>query len=227
MRICPRDNIFISFLTIYIFLFFTSAIFGESAGIFNANILPTLKIPKISGKIKIDGKIDELQWQQAARASNFSEQQPGDMTKPPVETEVLVAYDDINFYMAFIAHDDPKAVRVSFRNRDEIWQDDNVGVILDTYGDGAWAYEIMTNPIGIQGDVRWSNNGGEDTGFDIVFESVGVVTDSGYQVEIAVPFKSLHFPNKSIQTWRATFWRNHPRVVRGQYSWAAISKNTP
>lgn len=190
---------------------------------FNPNIKPTLRIPRAAGPIEIDGAIEDPGWGGAARAANFSEYNPGDMARPSVETEVLVAYDDANFYMAFFAYDDPDAIRYSLRDRDEAWDDDVVGIMLDTYGDAAWAYEIFCNPLGVQGDIRWAS-GDEDTGFDIVFHSAGMITDSGYQVELAIPFKSLRFPNKPSQSWRATFWRNHPRGVRGQYSWAAIDR---
>ncbi|MGH7452215.1 MAG: DUF5916 domain-containing protein, partial [bacterium] len=47
------------------------------------------------------------------------------------------------------------------------------------------------------------------------------------QVEVAIPFSSLRFPDKPAQTWRATFWRNHPRDSRRQYSWAALSRDNP
>lgn len=193
---------------------------------FQANIKPVLSIPKVDDPIKIDGKLDDPAWQTAAVAGNFSEHQPGDNTRPPVNTIALVTYDDNNFYMAFIAYDDPKTIRASLRDRDDAWQDDDVGIILDTYADGSWAYEIFVNPIGVQGDLRWSNNN-EDMSFDIVYQAAGAITDSGYQVEIAVPFKSLRFPDKPIQTWHATFWRNRPRGSREQYSWAAIDKNNP
>ncbi len=208
----------------FFILYSTSAGFVSAESSFTPNIQPSLTVPRITAPIKIDGRLDEPAWKVAALATNFSETNPGDMTKPPVRTDVLVAYDDANFYLGFIAYDDPKQLRISMRQRDEAWQDDIVGIMLDTYGDGSWAYEIFCNPIGIQGDIRWSD-GGEDTGFDIIFESAGMVTDSGFQVEMALPFKSLRFPNKPTQTWRATFWRNHPRTVRGQYTWAAISKD--
>lgn len=198
--------------------------FAQPDTSFYPNTRPEIRVPRIAQSINIDGKIDDEAWEMAFHAANFCEYNPGDMTKPPVDTDVLLAYDDANLYVAFIAYDDPATVRTSVRDRDEAWQDDNVGIMLDTYGDGTWMYEIFSNPIGIQGDLRWAN-GDEDTGFDLIYQSAGIVTDSGYQVEMAIPFKNLRFPNKEIQTWRATFWRNHPRSVRGQYSWAAIDKN--
>jgi hypothetical protein len=210
----------------FLLLYSLTSRFVSADQSFTPNIHPTLAVSRIATPIKIDGKLDDPAWRNAALASNFSEYNPNDMVKPPVKTDVLAAYDDANFYLGFIAYDNPAQLRVSMRQRDEAWQDDDVGIILDTYGDGSWAYEIFCNPIGIQGDVRWSN-GNEDISFDLVFQTAGIVTDSGYQVEFAIPFKSLRFPNKPSQTWRATFWRNHPRTVRGQYTWAAIDKDAP
>jgi hypothetical protein len=215
-------SVFAVFRTVLFILTFCRILGADDS--FAPNMKPTISVPYTNEQIRIDGVIDDPGWRLAAMAANFSEYNPGDMTMPPVATEVLVVYDDAFFYAAFVAKDDPRSLRVSMRARDEAWQDDNVGIMLDTYADAGWAYEVFCNPIGIQGDIRWIN-GDEDTSFDIIFHSAGVVTDSGYQVELAIPFKSLRFPNKPVQTWRATFWRNRPRQTRGQYTWAAIDKN--
>jgi len=98
--------------------------------------------------------------------------------------------------------------------------------MLDTYGDASWAYQIYSNASGIQGDARWTQNG-EDESFDIIFNSAGKITPDGYQVEFAVPFASLRFPDKKVQDWKITFWRVRPRESKEEYSWAAISKNDP
>ncbi|SYZ74481.1 conserved exported hypothetical protein [Candidatus Zixiibacteriota bacterium] len=188
---------------------------------------PSLTIPRFSGAINIDGDLSEAAWGTAGVAENFSETNPGDMIKPPVETRVLVGYDEANFYFAFIAFDNPRLVRASMRDRDDIWRDDYVGIILDTYSDAAWAYEIFINPLGIQGDLKWQQNGEEDMSFDLVFHSRGKITDSGFQVEVAVPFSSLRYPGDSIQTWKATFWRNMPRESRYQLSWSAYDRGKP
>ena len=221
-----RLNLRYSKEIVFILTIFLTPVFGRADSSFQPNIKPVLSVPRANDPIKIDGKLDALAWQAAARAVNFSEHQPGDNTKPPVNTVALVTYDAEYFYMGFIAYDDPRSIRATLSDRDNAWQDDDVGIILDTYADGAWAYEIFVNPIGVQGDVRWANNN-EETSFDIVYQSAGVITDSGYQVEIAVPFKSLRFPDKTDQTWHATFWRNRPRASREQYSWAVVDRNDP
>lgn len=196
------------------------------AGDFTATRLPSLRVERAAGPIAIDGDLTDAGWVNAARATGFSEARPGDQTEPSVDTEALVTYDDANLYLAFIAEDDPSAIRSSLRARDEIFREDFIGIILDTFGDAAMQYELFCNPIGIQGDLR-ATDSGEDSNFDIVWESKGKITETGYQVEVAVPFKSLRFPNRPEQVWRANFWRTHPRDSRRQYSWAAIDRDEP
>jgi hypothetical protein len=199
----------------------------QQAAEFSPNIKPTLALTKTDGPIVIDGDLKDPGWANAARAVNFAQNYPGDQTKPPVDIEAWTTYDDESIYFAFIIRDDPGAVRANLSDRDRIFQDDYVGVIMDTYGDNAWAYFIAANPLGIQGDTRIVSNGPEDVTFDIVFSSEGRVTASGYQVEMAVPFRSLRFPEREVQDWNMTFWITHPRQSRAQYTWAAINRDDP
>ncbi len=198
---------------------------GRSSA-FEPNVLPEMDVPRTNGKVTIDGELDEPAWLGAGRAQNWTETWPGDQVEPPVGTQTWVMYDDDHLYLAFLAEDDPGSVRASLRDRDEIWQDDYVGIILDTYGNASWAYELFVNPLGIQGDLRWTTQG-EDMRFDMVWESKGKITEDGWQVEVAIPFKSLRFPNGTEQSWRATFWRNHPRDSRTRYSWARMNRDDP
>lgn len=194
---------------------------------FVPNVRPELDVHRAAGPITIDGDVTDAGWRGAARATHFAETFPGDLVKPGVETDVLVTYDDTHLYIAFICQDDPATIRASLRARDEIFQDDYIGILLDTYDNQAWAYELFVNPYGIQGDLRLTSDGEEDIGFDVVFASKGRITDDGWQAEMSVPFKSLRFPAHDVQRWRATFWRNRPRDSRRRYSWAAISRDDP
>lgn len=181
----------------------------------------------MEGQIDIDGDLSDTGWTLADKAVNFSETNPGDQTEPPIGVEVWTTYDESNFYLAFVIADDPNAVRVNMSDRDAIWQDDYVGVILDPYGDSAWAYFLASNPIGIQGDTRIVQGGNEDLGFNILFQSDGKVTEKGYQVEMAIPFRSLRFPDTDVQDWNINFWITHPRESRNTYSWSAIDRDDP
>ncbi len=193
---------------------------------FIPNILPTLNTRKFTTPIVVDAELDEAAWASAAQATGFSEVFPGDQTRPPIESTARVGYDDDNLYVAFTIRDDPSRIRANLSDRDAIWQDDYVGVVLDPNGDGQSMYFIASNPLGIQGDSRISPQN-EDEGFNLIYRTAGKLTETGYQVEIAIPFKSLRFPVADVQSWRGTFWITHPRESRSQYSWAAMSRDDP
>ncbi len=216
----------------YLVVLFPALLIGTAGGALAADdyeptYLPEMQVSRAPGPIEIDGELDDPGWRGAAVATGFAEHSPGDQVQPPVRTEALMTYDDRNVYVAFRCYDDPGAVRVSLCERDRIWSDDTIIVAIDTYADQSWAYELGANPYGIQGDALWSANGGEDDGYDAIYYSDGRITDFGYQVEMAIPFSSLRFPRRSVQTWRMDFWRNHPRETRGQYSWAAYDRDDP
>ena len=191
---------------------------------------PTLEIEKSAGAISIDGNLNDPGWKSAARVTNFVERSPGDNTKPEVETEAFITYDNQHLYVAFACYDDPATIRATMCQRDRFNGDDAVCLLVDTYGDASWAYEFFVNPYGIQKDRLWTSVGGEgggfeDLGYDLIWESAARMTPTGYQVEMAIPFASLRFPNRDAQTWKVDFWRNRPRESYKQYSWSARDRN--
>ncbi len=193
---------------------------------FQAQVKPTISVVKTSGNININGVLDDPGWKNAARFDNFAETQPGDNIKPEVQTDVLVTYDAERLYVGFVCYDDhPDQLRATMSQRDRYAGDDAVTVCLDTYNNTSWAYEFMVNPYGIQKDMLWTVITGEDAGYDLIWESAARKTDSGYTVEIAIPFTSMRFPNKDEQSWRVQFIRNRPRGSFQQYAWAANDRN--
>jgi len=193
---------------------------------FVPNLLPNLRVVFAEGPIEIDGLLDDPGWKNASIAVNFSTYGLQDLKRPPADTRVMVTYNRSFLYLGIIAYDDPRNVHASWRDRDKAWDDDQVGIILDPFGQGDWAYKIMVNPFGIQMDSRYSHNN-DDISFDIKFNSRGMKTDSGYQVEIAIPFNQMRYPESESHTWRVTFWRERPRNFQERYSWAAIDINDP
>lgn len=186
---------------------------------------PTAAVTKATDNIKIDGNLTDRAWIDAVTINNFVERYPGDNTKPLVDTKVMVTYDEDNLYVGFVCYDDPSKIRATMCQRDQFDGDDAVCVLLDTYGDANWAYKFFVNPYGVQKDWLWTNIIGDDSGFDLIWNSAAKITESGYQVEIAVPFTSVRFPNREVQNWKMDFWRNHPRESYHQYSWAAYDRN--
>ena len=188
---------------------------------------PVLEIKRVLNAINIDGDLTELEWGQATGTNYFLEIEPGENITPPEKTEVKVTYDDQNLYVAFWAFANPKDIRASFQKRDRAWMDDFVAIFLDTYGDANAGTMIGANPYGIQMDALNNGNGNDDPSFDLVYESKGKITDDGYQVEMAIPFSSLSFPDKEVQEWKVGFYRSLPREKRSQIVWGGFDRTNP
>ncbi len=198
----------------------------ESLDLFQPRFKPSFPLTRSTGSIQVDGELDDDGWKGQTPIQDFSEVFPNQLGQPPVELMAMISYDDDYLYVAIVMKDDPKTIRANLSDRDEIWQDDYAGVILDPNRDGQGMYFIAANPLGIQGDSFISPNN-EDEGFNLLFRSKGQITETGYQIEFAIPFKSLRFPNIDLQTWGATFWITRPRESRSQYSWAAVDRDNP
>jgi len=188
---------------------------------------PILEINRVHNAIKIDGNLTELEWGKAKGTDYFLEIEPGENIIPAENTEVKVAYDDQNLYVAFWAFADPEDIRASYQNRDRAWMDDFVAIFLDTYGDANAGTMIGSNPYGIQMDALNNGSGNDDPSFDLVYKSQGKITDEGYQVEMAIPFSSLSFPDKEVQEWKVGFYRSLPREKRSQIVWGGFDRTDP
>ena len=148
---------------------------------------------KIQGDIALTGKLSDPQWTSAPTVECPFEVSPGENTPATQRTFVKMLYNSRFIYFGFVCSDSaPSAIRAHISDRDNIFSDDFVFVALDTYEDNQRAYEFVANPYGIQGDLMRTGNN-EDPSWDAVWYSKGSINDTGYVVEMAIPFKSIHF----------------------------------
>ncbi len=170
------------------------------------------RIPVVNSKVKIDGMLNDKIWETALSLLLNYEVEPGENIKPPVETQVLLAYDENHLYVAFRAYDpNPSTIRARLTDRDNIWEDDYVGILLDTFNDSRRTYNFYCNPFGIQADQSIGVIGGGNQ-WDAIWNSAGHIHEEGYIVEIAIPFSSLRCQRqKSEQVWGIDAIRWYPR----------------
>jgi uncharacterized protein DUF5916/cellulose/xylan binding protein with CBM9 domain len=174
----------------------------------------TYRVPRAAGAIRIDGNLDEAAWSGPPTMELGYETRPAENGPAPVKTEVWITYDDANLYAAFRAHDpDPKQIRARYSDRDNAFNDDFVGFVLDTFNDQRRAFEFFVNPRGVQMDLTQNEmTGNEDSSWDAIWDSAGRITADGYEVEVRIPFSSLRFPSTAAEmTWGIDAVRNYPR----------------
>ncbi len=173
----------------------------------------------------IDGKLDDEVWKTAPVLKDFIQTSPGDNIPASKPTEVMLGYDEKNFYIAFKCFDEKDKIRATVAKRDNVFNEDNVRVWLDTYNDRRRAYVLGFNPLGIQQDGIYTEGQGADFSVDIVMESKGVIEDWGWSVEVKIPFKSLRYSAGKGKFWGFNVARNIDRLNDEFDSWMPDDKN--
>lgn len=173
-----------------------------------------ISIPRVDQSPILEDFLDmrpSPQWEgQLAEFHDFIQRAPSDGEPATQHTDVYMGYDDKNLYVIFVAFDsNRKGVRARMTTRDQLTDDERLDVFLDTFHDQRHAFVFTCNPLGIQQDGRWDESAISqyDSSFDTVWHSRGQLTDQGFVVLMAIPFKSLRFPPGAEQTWGILFIR--------------------
>jgi hypothetical protein len=198
---------------------------GKSAFVLPPEKAHPVKLPLFSKPPVVDGKLDDDVWKSAAVFKDFHQWRPSDTAAASARTEVFAGYDSRFIYFAFHAYDDPGKVRATVAKRDSIFDDDTIGLLLDTFNDKRRAYELFFNPLGIQQDGFLTEGANDDFSVDIVMESKGSLTSDGYTVEVAIPFKSLRYEAGKGKLWGLHLLRQIKHINGEQDSWMPISKD--
>ncbi len=187
---------------------------------------PVLVARRVEGAIAVDGRLDEAAWKSAQR-SNPLRNADGSEAQPDLATVVMAAYDDTTLYLAFTVRD--PAIESPYRNRDdELWNGDVVEVFLDPGADGKDYVELQVSPANVVFDALFESHRTPDWPQARSFNPKGVKSavqvtgtlnqagdeDSGYDVEIAIPFGDLpgmKAPPEPSATLRANFFRIEAR----------------
>jgi hypothetical protein len=170
---------------------------------------------------------------QMVKVTGFIQRNPHNGDPASQRTEAYLGYDEKNLYAVFVCFDDPAKVRARMSRREDIFDDDTVEIMLDTFRDRRRAYAFQTTPLGVQWDAIWTETPHEDnTGstpnfdpsFDTVWDSKGKLTSQGYVVWMAIPFKSLRFSPAHQQSWGIILYRGILRENEDDF-WPEISRS--
>ncbi|MBN1940497.1 MAG: carbohydrate binding family 9 domain-containing protein [Candidatus Aminicenantes bacterium] len=175
--------------------------------------LKTLELPLAKKAPVIDGKLESGEWDGAYTMTEFKTFQPDFGKDPSQKTEAYFLYDAHHLYFAFRCFDtEPSKIKASLSKRDDMFADDFVGVILDTYNTMQSGYGFLVNPLGIQGDGMMGINGDLQGDQDFVWDSKGQIDDQGWIVEYRIPLQSIRFPAGETITFRVGYFRQFVRT---------------
>lgn len=189
--------------------------------------IPLDEAPVIDGDV-----LGDAAWDGVVSSTGFLQTTPDEGQPASERTEVRVAYDQETLYFGVICYvRDPNTIIVSDSRRDTpLNETDSFQIIIDTYLDKQNGFVFGTNPAGLeydgqvvnegQGTARFGGSGrragqqqrGSGGGFNLNWDGVwqvrAQVSEIGWSVEFAIPFRTLRYPASTSQTWGINFQRN-------------------
>ena len=202
--------------------------YGQADDSVVAGRVASLAIPHSSQTVEIDGVLDDAIWREALALRLTVETYPRENQPPEVETTAYLVENGNQLLIAFDARDpQPESIRAYLRDRDSAFNDDFVGVVLDTFNDQRRAFEFFVNPYGVQMDLIQDDvNRNESSSWNAIWDSEGQINERGFTVEISIPFSQLRFPRVAgEQIWGIDVLRFRPRAQRVRISNNAQDRN--
>jgi Domain of unknown function (DUF5916)/Carbohydrate family 9 binding domain-like len=187
----------------------------------------SIRAVSVASPPQIDGVLDDSVWAGARGASGFVQAEPREGQPATERTEVRIAYDADNIYIAAYMHDrDPSGLIVNDirKDFDETGEDD-FEVLLDTFDDQRNGYIFITNVAGAKADRQVANEGREVNGsWDAVWRVATRRVADGWTAEIAIPFTAIRFATTGPQRWGINFSRRIRRKNEVDF-WAPVPRS--
>lgn len=191
--------------------------------------VPIVQLPSVShAGLRLDGRLDESAWQQAARSSAFVD--PGDgrvATASRVQAQARLFWDLRYLWVAFEVKDPrPSSPFAADAVDPHLWEKSSAVELMIQPGNpsnGRHYYEIQVDVHGAVWDTRF-----DDYNQPIVRDAAGSqrfghqewasgirigksVRPGGYTLELAIPWTSLSSPQAVVpprpgDTWRMNFY---------------------
>lgn len=193
-----------------------------------------LSAVRSSGKITVDGVLNESVWQNANAATGFITYSPTMGMPESQRTEVRVIYDNNAVYFGVYLYDTaPDSIRCELTKRDQV-SDGNVDrftISLNPYNDGQNLFQFEVSAANVQGDSKQSSASGEsnnmyrhgDPSWNTVWYSKVNITQDGWILEVEIPFAAIRFPKQDVQIWGVNFQRT-VRRTRETTTWNPVDR---
>ena len=193
--------------------------------------LPVVEARIKSGKIVLDGTLNQQVWQSAPLIS-LTQQIPLPGAPTPFTTTVRILRGQRHLYFRIVCTDpDPSKIAIHTLKRDgDQSNDDNVMIVLDTFDQKKLAYVFQVNAGGAMADglispgyVNPNTGSPVDYSWNGYWKAAVKRTATGWIAEIAIDTQSLQY-NRSHAAWGLNISRYVPRDQL-TLAWSGINLN--
>jgi len=179
-------------------------------------------ITEVLDEINIDGKLDEATWQQTEIGTDFWQKVPFFAEGADPKTEVRLAYDDNNLYVAAKCYQTADIVIQSLK-RDQYWDNTGIAIVLDPLNSKTNSVLFGTSAVGVQWDAVRTETSGTSSDWSNKWYVETEITDQYWSAEFAIPFKILRY-DPSITEWGMNFVRN-VQYLNQFHNWTAVPES--
>ena len=110
------------------------------------------------------------------------------------------------------------------RDAENLRENDNVFILLDTYNDKRNGVFFRINPLGAMQDIALTNSGdSQNSSWDAVWDCRSKINDTHWTTEITIPFSQLRFNRSDSMVWGVNFGRTI-RQKKEEATWVPVSR---
>jgi hypothetical protein len=183
----------------------------------------TVRAVRLTTSLDVDGRLDEPIYTQVPAISGFIQSIPEEGVPATELTEAWITFDDENVYVSARVHEEvPESewtANEMRRDSNQVGNNDNFGLIFDTYYDRRNGYFFYTNPLGAMIDVQVTNEGSPNFDWNPVWDVRTGRFEGGWTVEMRFPFKSFRYQPGTQQVWGL----NLRRSIRRKNEWSHLT----
>ncbi len=159
--------------------------------------------------IVLDGDMSDEGWQRAEVATDFVQAEPREGAPATNATRIRVVYDETTIYIGIECEQrDAPRVTTSLARDFPFEDNDTLGIILDPFNDDRNGFNFTITPDGAMRDNEIANDGANpNPNWNAVWDVRAKRSADGWTAEVAIPFKTLRYPDAPGAVWGANFNR--------------------
>ena len=182
---------------------------------------PTVRAFRVDTPLRIDGQLDEEIYATIPAITDFVQQVPKNGEPATEKTEAWVLFDAKNLYVSARFHDTHPEREIADemrRDASNIFQNENLTVVLDTFHDRRNGFFFQVNPLSALRDQTITDEV-QNQDWNTIVSVKSARNAEGWTTEISIPFKSLRYsgagpqPAWGINLRRIVRWKNEVSTI--------------
>lgn len=150
---------------------------------------------KSMNTIKVDGKLNEQDWDNAPSINNFIQKNPNQGSPSSYKTEVKILHDDNFLYIGAVNYQPKSEIVVKNLERDfSYFQNDLLGIAIDGFLDQRNSTVFQITPLGSLRDMQVIDGNRDNEDWNATWDAKTTLLEDRWIVEMAIPWNILRYP---------------------------------